>query len=195
MSETINNDIIDAIVEKSGSEIAAILEKAEEYARERRSFAEENAAKETERLARLAAEKAEDVKVKRATAARMERNKMMLAAKRKAIDGVYEKLLASMEKLTDKDFLAVVDAMAGKYGENGQKVILSFSAPVTEQRVANLKSVKAKNMTVEKSDAVKDGFLLSGDVFDLDFTYSAIVDTVRERTEKDVADEMFGEKK
>ena len=50
-------------------------------------------------------------------------------------------------------------------------------------------------MTVEKSDAVKDGFLLSGDMFDLDFTYSAIVDTVRERTEKDVADEMFGEKK
>jgi len=49
-------------------------------------------------------------------------------------------------------------------------------------------------MTVEKSDALDDGFVLSGDTFDLDFTCAAIVESVRERTEKDVADEMFGEK-
>ena len=73
-------------------------------------------------------------------------------------------------------------------------MILSASAPVTEKQVAELPAVKAKNMTVEKSDALAGGFVLSGETFDLDFTCAAIVESVRERTEKDVADEMFGEK-
>ena len=189
-----NNEVINAIIEKNDAEIAAILEKADEYAHEKRAAATESAKAEAENSARLAAAKAEDIKVKRSTAARMERAKMLLAAKRKAVASVYEKLLAEVKELDGKDFLAVVKAITGKYGEKGQKMILSASAPVTEKQVAELPAVKAKNMTVEKSDALAGGFVLSGETFDLDFTCAAIVESVRERTEKDVADEMFGEK-
>ncbi len=74
-------------------------------------------------------------------------------------------------------------------------MILSASAPATEKQVAELSAVKEKKMAVEKSDNIKDGFMLSGETFDLDFTCAAIVDSIRERTEKSIADEMFGEKK
>lgn len=195
MSETMNNDLINAIVGKADAEAAAIIEKAEEYAREKRAAARENAAKEAELIARTAHDKAEDVKVKRATAARMERNKMILAAKRRAIDGVYERLLDAVRSLDGKAFLAVVDAAVKKYGATGQKVILSASAPVTEKEVAALPAVKEKKLTAEKSEDVRDGFVLAGDTFDLDFTCAAIVNGMRERTEKEVVDEMFGEKR
>lgn len=195
MAETMNNDIINAIVGKADAEAAAIIEKAEEYAREKRAAAKENAAKEAELIARTAHDKAEDVKVKRATAARMERNKMTLAAKRKAIDVVYERLLDAIRSLDGNDFLAVVDAAVKKYGTVGQKVILSASAPVTEKEVAALPAVKEKKLTAEKSGTVRDGFVLSGETFDLDFTCAAIVNGMRERTEKEVVDEMFGEKR
>ena len=36
---------------------------------------------------------------------------------------------------------------------------------------------------------------MSGENFDLDFTYDAIAAGMRERTEKEVADKLFGEDK
>lgn len=194
MSDTMNNDIINAILDGSHDEIMKISSAADEYVKRRRTEAESDCAERVGRIAESTREKAEDVRGKRATAARMERNKMLLAAKHESVSRVYELLLAALEKFDGNDFLALVEAAAGKYGEEGQTLILSSFAPVPATRVKALDCVANKKIKVESSDSLKSGFVLSGAAFDLDFTYPAIVESVRERTEREVVDELFGER-
>ena len=193
MSETFNIELLDAIARNAENEAAEIISKAEAYAAEKRENAEAAAEERAAVSAKNTAEKVMDVQLKSDTAARMERNRRLLAARRAAINRVYELLSDGLKKLDGKDFTSLVASAVEKYGENGQKIILSASSPADEKEIAALPAVKVKGMTVAKSDKLKDGFVLSGDAYDRDFSYSAIVDAYRERTEKEVADAMFGE--
>ena len=154
-----------------------------------------NADEEAARIAKAAKAKAEDIAVKRATAARMERGKMLLSAKRRAISAVYDGLREEMKGLGKSDVLALIGATVSRYGESGQTVILSRGLPVTEKEVAELAAVKSAKIKAATSETLSEGFLLSGENFDLDFTYDAIAAGMRERTEKEVADKLFGEDK
>lgn len=193
MSETFNIELLDAIARNAENEAAEIISKAEAYAAEKRENAEAAAEEIAAVSAKNTAEKVRDLQLKSDTAARMERNRRLLAARRAAINRVYELLSDGLKKLDGKDFTSLVASAVEKYGENGQKIILSASSPADEKEIAALPAVKANGMTVAKSDKLKDGFVLSGDAYDRDFSYSAIVDAYRERTEKEVADAMFGE--
>ena len=193
MSETFNIELLDAIARNAENEAAEIISKAEAYAAEKRENAEAAAEEIAAVSAKNTAEKVRDLQLKSDTAARMERNRRLLAARRAAINRVYELLSDGLKKLDGKDFTSLVASAVEKYGENGQKIILSASSPADEKENAALPAVEAKGMTVAKSDKLKDGFVLSGDAYDRDFSYSAIVDAYRERTEKEVADAMFGE--
>ncbi len=193
MSETFNIELLDAIARNAENEAAEIISKAEAYAAEKRENAEAAAEEIAAVSAKNTAEKVMDLQLKSDTAARMERNRRLLAARRAAINRVYELLSDGLKKLDGKDFTSLVASAVEKYGENGQKIILSASSPADEKEIAALPAVKVKGMTVAKSDKLKDGFVLSGDAYDRDFSYSAIVDAYRERTEKEVADAMFGE--
>ncbi len=193
MSETFNIELLDAIARNAENEAAEIISKAEAYAAEKRENAEAAAEEIAAVSAKNTAEKVRDLQLKSDTAARMERNRRLLAARRAAINRVYELLSDGLKKLDGKDFTSLVASAVEKYGENGQKIILSASSPADEKEIAALPAVKAKGMTVAKSDKLKDGFVLSGDAYDRDFSYSAIVDAYRERTEKEIADAMFGE--
>ena len=42
-------------------------------------------------------------------------------------------------------------------------------------------------MIVETADGLRDGFAISGEIFDRDFSYASIVESCRERTENEVA--------
>ena len=193
MSETFNIELLDAIARNAENEAAEIISKAEAYAAEKRENAEAAAEEIAAVSAKNTAEKVRDLQLKSDTAARMERNRRLLAARRAAINRVYELLSDGLKKLDGKDFTSLVASAVEKYGENGQKIILSASSLADEKEIAALPAVKAKGMTVAKSDKLKDGFVLSGVAYDRDFSYSAIVDAYRERTEKEVADAMFGE--
>lgn len=189
------NELINAIAEKSAAEIERVLAAANAYRDEKLATAVANADEEAARIAKAAKAKAEDIAVKRATAARMERGKMLLSAKRRAISAVYDGLREEMKGLGKSDVLALIDATVSRYGESGQTVILSRGLPVTEKEVAELAAVKNAKIKVATSETLSEGFVLSGESFDLDFTYDAIAAGMRERTEKEVADKLFGEDK
>ena len=189
------NELINAIAEKSAAEIEKVLAAANAYRDEKLATAVANADEEAARIAKAAKAKAEDIAVKRATAARMERGKMLLSAKRRAISAVYDGLREEMKGLGKSDVLALIGAAVSRYGESGQTVILSRDLPVTEKEVAELAAVKNAKIKVATSETLSEGFVLSGESFDLDFTYDAIAAGMRERTEKEVADKLFGEDK
>jgi len=195
MAEAMTNELINAIAEKSAAEIERVLAAANAYRDEKLATAAANADEEAARIAKAAKAKAEDIAVKRATAARMERGKMLLSAKRRAISAVYDGLREEMKGLGKSDVLALIGATVSRYGESGQTVILSRGLPVTEKEVAELAAVKSAKIKAATSETLSEGFVLSGENFDLDFTYDAIAAGMRERTEKEVADKLFGEDK
>ena len=187
MSENTKIDVLEAIGTAAAEEAENIIASAETYAEERRSAAMQNAYELGEAEEKKANERADDILKKRATAARMERNKIILDAKRKAVDRVYELLYDGLKKLNEDEFVNLVSIAVEKYGEDGQKILLSASAPAKKEKIESLAAVKNKSMTVETTDSLEDGFVISGEIFDRDFSYASIVESCRERTENEVA--------
>lgn len=108
------NELINAIAEKSAAEIERVLAAANAYRDEKLATAAANADEEAARIAKAAKAKAEDIAVKRATAARMERGKMLLSAKRRAISAVYDGLREEMKGLGKSDVLALIGATVSR---------------------------------------------------------------------------------
>lgn len=191
MSENIKTDVLEAIEKAAAEEAENIIASAKAYAEERRSAAMKNAYELGEAEEKKANEKADDILKKRATAARMERNKIILDAKRKAVDRVYELLLDGLKKSGEDEFVNLVRIAVEKYGEDGQKILLSAFAPTKKEKIVSLAAVKEKRMTVETTDSLKDGFVISGEIFDRDFSYASIAQSCRERTENEIADKLL----
>ena len=189
MSENTKNDVLEAIGKAAAEEAENIIASAKAYAEERRSAAMKNAYELGEAEEKKANAKADDILKKRATAARMERNKIILDAKRKAVDRVYELLLDGLKKLDE--FVNLVSIAVEKYGEYGQKILLSAFAPTKKEKIESLAAVKEKRMTVETTDSLEDGFVISGEIFDRDFSYASIAQSCRERTENEIADKLL----
>ena len=191
MSENTKNDVLEAIGKAAAEEAENIIASAETYAEERRSAAMQNAYELSEAEEKKANERADDILKKRATAARMERNKIVLDAKRKAVDSVYELLLDGLKKSSEDEFVNLVRIAVEKYGEYGQKILLSAFAPAKKEKIESLAAVKEKRMTVETTDSLEDGFVISGEIFDRDFSYASIAQSCRERTENEIADKLL----
>lgn len=191
MSENTKNDVLEAIGKAAAEEAENIIASAKAYAEERRSAAMKNAYELGEAEEKKANERADDILKKRATAARMERNKIILDAKRKAVDRVYELLLDGLKKSSEDEFINLVRIAVEKYGEYGQKILLSAFAPTKKEKIESLAAVKEKRMTVETTDSLEDGFVISGEIFDRDFSYASIAQSCRERTENEIADKLL----
>lgn len=191
MSENTKNDVLEAIGKAAAEEAENIIASAKAYAEERRSAAMKNAYELGEAEEKKANAKADDILKKRATAARMERNKIILDAKRKAVDRVYELLLDGLKKSSEDEFVNLVRIAVEKYGEYGQKILLSVFAPTKKEKIESLAAVKEKRMTVETTDSLEDGFVISGEIFDRDFSYASIAQSCRERTENEIADKLL----
>ena len=191
MSENTKNDVLEAIGKAAAEGAENIIASAKDYAEERRSAAMKNAYELGEAEEKKANAKADDIRKKRATAARMERNKIVLDAKRKAVDRVYELLLDGLKKSSEDEFVNLVRIAVEKYGEYGQKILLSAFAPTKKEKIESLAAVKEKRMTVETTDSLEDGFVISGEIFDRDFSYASIAQSCRERTENEIADKLL----
>ena len=142
MSENTKIDVLEAIGTAAAKEAENIIASAETYAEERRSAAMQNAYELGEAEEKKANERADDILKKRATAARMERNKIILDAKRKAVDRVYELLLDGLKKLNEDEFVNLVSIAVEKYGEDGQKILLSASAPAKKEKIESLAALR-----------------------------------------------------
>lgn len=188
MIENEKVDILSAITEKAENDRAAAINSAEEYARDKAEKAKQLAEETAASWAAETAIAVQDISKKNEVAVRMEKNRVALAARRKCVDRVYEILLQKLRAMGAEDFLRLVSVCVQKYGEKGQTLILAKSAPVGADEVKSLKAVKDLGLKVEVSAEIKDGFVLSGESYDRDFTLAAIVDGVKESTEKETSE-------
>jgi vacuolar-type H+-ATPase subunit E/Vma4 len=125
------------------------------------------------------------------TLIRLDKNKVGLSARRKALDGVYSTAIKMLENADAKTYLAVIEKMLEKYYEKGEEITLSSTAPVTENEVSSLKVFNGEKITVTKNGNFSGGVQLSGNGYVKTLTFSALIEGLRADTETEIFEKLF----
>lgn len=135
-----------------------------------------------------------DVDARSKTVAELDARKLMLAAKTKVLDVVYERTLEDLRNLDKDAYSALIFAMLDN-AKDGDVVTISKR----EKNIVTKKSLdefaKKKGITLTLSDKFGDfdgGVVLSENGVDKNFTFEVEVALLKEQTEAKVAKEIFG---
>lgn len=189
--------IVERIRSDGKTEAEAIL-----AAGKRKAEETENGAKaEAERLRR---ETESDVE-KRAAAvaahfaatARLDVKKIMLAARKKAVENVYAEVKKRLIDLGEEETLALFNRLLCLYAEEGDAVIFADGFRYTEG--VKLLPVFAEKKLKAVSDGaafagvkIDGGLYLAGKTADKDLSFDALLKADREENESRIAAELFG---
>ncbi len=119
---------------------------------------------------------------------------LILKAKREAMEKVKEEAKKKLLSATDKK---IVEIFAGemKKSELSGEYTLFPSELHREIIVKNLKEIEKATgvkITVSSVNAdVENGFILSNDIYDVDFSLDAIIDEAAQNNEKSIYDTLF----
>lgn len=189
--------IVERICSDGKTEAEAIL-----AAGKRKAEETENGAKaEAERLRR---ETESDVE-KRAAAvaahfaatARLDVKKIMLAARKKAVENVYAEAKKRLIDLSEEETLTLFNRLLCLYAEEGDAVIFADGFRYTEG--VKLLPVFAEKKLKAVSDGaafagvkIDGGLYLAGKTADKDLSFDALLKADREENESRIAAELFG---
>lgn len=194
---------VESIVERIHSEGKAEAESILAAGKKKADETESGAKAEAERLRR---ETESDVE-KRAAAiaahfaatARLDVKKIMLAARKKAVENVYEEAKARLKGLGKEETLLLFDRLLKTYAEEGDRVIFAenfkYAAAVkllpvfAEKKLKIVSGGEAKALAGEKFDG---GLYLSGDTADKDLSFDSLLKADREKYEAGIAADLFG---
>ncbi len=189
--------IVERIRSDGKTEAEAIL-----AAGKRKADETENGAKaEAERLRR---ETESDVE-KRAAAvaahfaatARLDVKKIMLAARKKAVENVYAEAKKRLIDLGEEETLALFNRLLCLYAEEGDAVIFAdgfrYAEEVKLLPVFGEKKLKAvSDGAVFAGVKIDGGLYLAGETADKDLSFDALLKADREENESRIAAELFG---
>ena len=184
--------IINKIISDATEKAAAISDKAEEknaeVINEANSWAQDYIATEKEKT------KAECSAIieKRITAANMDVNKLILAGKREVIDKVFDLVVEKMCNMDKNTYLVYLTKLVENYADEGDEVILSKTAPITEEEFTELSAFKGKKLIYKGKGDFKGGIRLSNAVCDTDLSFLSIVTDSKDLYENLIAKKLFG---
>ena len=184
--------LIGRIREEGEKNAAAILADAETYRKQAEARAEVEIAETEALLGKETVIEVASVHARKRTLAALERRKLLLGAKQKVIDGVYSRALAKWKSAGKAEKLARTEKLLEKYAEAGDEVILAANGGLSAADVSVLPVVKAKGLVVRANGTFDGGFVLSGSKCDKDFGDAAVLAAVREETETEIAEKLFG---
>ena len=179
--------IVERIRSDGKTEAEAIL-----AAGKRKAEETENGAKaEAERLRR---ETESDVEKR---AARLDVKKIMLAARKKAVENVYAEAKKRLIDLGEEETLTLFNRLLCLYAEEGDAVIFADGFRYTEG--VKLLPVFAEKKLKAVSDGaafagvkIDGGLYLAGKTADKDLSFDALLKADREENESRIAAELFG---
>lgn len=125
-----------------------------------------------------------------AASARLEGNKIMLAAKRKVLDGVFARVLEKLLSLEKDEYIALCERLIEAYAEEGDVLIFADNFPYKKE-VASLKRVQELKIRTSFSETCTDGMLLRGKSSDKDLSFTSLVGQYRDGHEAETASEIF----
>ena len=184
--------LVKKIVDDAAAKSEAILKEAKDYCEkaiaEAKQAAEEMKAAEASR----AKKDADKIIENKQTLSSIETKKATLTYKREIVESVYSRTVELMKKMSKTEYSALIAALIDKYAEEGDTVILSKNAPLSTDEVKKMKKASSLGLAVQKTGEFDGGMVLAGKKFDKDLTFSALVEAVKEETETEVAEKLFG---
>ena len=186
-------NIVNRIVEDAQKEAETIVAAAEKRASEILFVAEEKAQKERRETEKEVAEKIKEIEERKQATARLDGAKILLAAKRSVIDGVYAQALERLVSLGKEDTLSLSAALLSGYADEGDTVLLAENYPFAKE-LSILPVVKSKKLQISDTRVrIDGGFLLIGKQTDKNLSYGAILAMDREENQSKIAEKLFKE--
>ncbi len=185
-------DIVARVLSDAEREAERILADAKKRAEEIVSAATSEFEQELAEVEREASSRAKLITDGRAATARLDSRKLLLSEKRRVIDGIYTRALATLLCLNEHDSVAFVDKLLRENAEEGDEIVFSENFVYAEQ-VAALPVVRERGLTVGgERPALSGGLILRGKNSDKDLTYAAILAADREEHQAEIARAVFG---
>lgn len=151
--------------------------------------AEENLRNERENALRDGAE----LLSRRATIARLDGKKTVLAAKQEIVASAFDEALCKLCSAPNDKYFAFVLNGVRKYAESGDTVVLSKNAPFSADELAGKLGVSG--VTVVKTGEFKGGVIVSGARRDTDLSFEALVADYYEKYSGNVARAIFADER
>ena len=190
---------VESIVEKIRSDGRAEAENLLALGRKKADEIENGAKESAEKLRRETEadvkKRAESIAERYAAAARLEVKKIRLAARKNAVEAVYERAKQRLQKLSEEETLRLFNRLLCAYAEEGDK--LSFADNFAYEKSVKLLPVFAeKKLSVisaaQKSVRIDGGMFLTGKTADKDLSFDALLKADMEENESKVASAIFG---
>ncbi|MCL2847890.1 MAG: V-type ATP synthase subunit E [Firmicutes bacterium] len=143
----------------------------------------------------LATEKKVDTVLSQSKAlAKIEVPKIILEAKNKAVDNVYEIALKELLAKPDKEYFTLLEKWIQEHANDGDKVIFAKNdiKKVPKGFVEAIATKKKIKLAIsDKTHESSGGIILEGKIYDQNLTFEAVLSLVRTKTEKQVAEALF----
>ncbi len=191
--------VTEKILSEARQEAERILDEARRQVQARQeAFERESAAfeQETEQLARRSAE---DKQARMLAAARMELRKKILAAKRELLDEVFEKTYQRLNRQEDSAYLDLMGRLLMQavvtgdeevvVGRNETRINQDFLKQINKRLGPGYKG--NLRPSAEKAD-IDGGFLLRRGKVQINCSLKVLLEQIRERIEKELAEKLFG---
>ena len=110
------------------------------------------------------------------------------------MDGIYRRAVGRMNGMSESQYLAFLEGVISRYAEEGDKIVLAQNCPISKEKLSALPTVKARKLELCFDGKFNGGVILSGEKCDKDLTFDAVCESVREETEAQLSQTLFGAK-
>ena len=186
-------NIVNRIIADAELEAEKIVSSANERAATIIAAAEEQAKAARDATEKEVAEKIKDLQERKSAAARLDGAKILLAAKRRVIDGVYTQALERLVSLEKAEALSLADSLLQSYADDEDTVYLAENYSYAKE-FTSLPIVKTKKLQVASNRVdIDGGFMLVGKNTDKNLSYGALLARDREENQSLIAEKLFKE--
>ena len=163
------------IIEDANLQAEQIVQNALNRADEARANANKQA-QELVETARAEGQQNCDLIVERKkTIARLDAKKVVLSAKQELVESAFEVALKKLNALEKSDYLNFIEKQLKAYAEQGDRVIICKSAPVSVQEVLSLAVSTELSLSAVIGEDFGGGIKLQGGKCDKDLSFKATV--------------------
>ena len=189
--------ILDKIISDNSAIISDNIKRAEDTANDIIAKAEQDAALRVSEFESGLKANYDEV-IRRATVvAGLDAKKILMNAKSCAIDNLFEKALNQLANMDKKKYLAIIESLLKKYGEDGDTVIISEMDKnrITQKFIDDVAKKLAIKLTLSKElGNFNGGVVLAGKNSDKNLSFDMELLGIREEYETQIANMLFEEK-
>lgn len=202
-----SNKIVDKIIAKAEEEAAAIRRESEDKIAAIKADYDEKIKEQAAKIAAKEAADSEDAGHRSDLMARLEGRKIALAEKRTVIDEAFAKAGEALTALDDEKWAALITKIVTQSVETGKETLAVPAADLDKYQrpfgggkamlerlnEALVATGKAGELTLaDQAAPFANGVMILGEKSDVNGSFDVLLDNVRDGSEREVADILFG---